>query len=147
MQRVPCDERVDWRELADKVGFLFHTTDGEPYWDETGYYAFTLAEIERDLEAPTGELEAMCRELVARAVADERIFERLAIPRRYWNWIAASFKRGDPSLYGRFDFRYDGHGPAKLLEYNADTPTAVFETAVFQWLWLEQAIARAIVPK
>ena len=71
----------------------------------------------------------------------------LRIPVAYWNWIAASFKRGDPSLYGRFDFRYDGNGPAKLLEYNADTPTAVFETGVFQWQWLEHAIERRIVPK
>jgi glutathionylspermidine synthase len=71
----------------------------------------------------------------------------LRIPVAYWNWLATSFKRGDPSLYGRFDLRYDGQGPAKLLEYNADTPTAVFETAVFQWQWLEDAIARGIVPK
>jgi glutathionylspermidine synthase len=69
------------------------------------------------------------------------------MPVASWNWLAASWKRGDPSLYGRFDLRYDGNGPAKLLEYNADTPTAVFETAVFQWLWLEDAIKRLIVPK
>ena len=49
------------------------------------------------------------------------------------NFIAASWKRRDASLYGRFDLRYDGQGPAKLLEYNADTPTSLFETAVFQW--------------
>jgi glutathionylspermidine synthase len=147
MQRVTCDERRDWREQAEKVGFVFHTIDDAPYWDETAYYAFTLEQIERDLEAPTAALDGMCRELVARAVADERIMRRLAIPVEYWNWIAASWKRGDPSLYGRFDLRYDGQGPAKLLEYNADTPTAVFETAVFQWLWLEQAIERGIVPK
>jgi glutathionylspermidine synthase len=146
MQRVPCDQRADWRELAEKVGFVFHTIDDAPYWDETAYYAFTLEEIERDLQAPTAALDGMCRELVARAVGDERIMRRLAIPVAYWNWIAASWKRGDHSLYGRFDFRYDGQGPAKLLEYNADTPTAVFETAVFQWLWLEEAIERLIVP-
>jgi glutathionylspermidine synthase len=147
MQRIPCPERADWRALAEKVGFVYHTIDDAPYWDETAYYAFTLEEIERDLEAPTSALDAMCRELVARAIADERIMRRLAIPPAYWNWIAASWKRGEPSLYGRFDLRYDGQSPAKLLEYNADTPTAVFETAVFQWLWLEQAIERQIVPR
>src|SRR5262249_13882754 len=102
---------------------------------------------ERDLEAPTASLDGLCRDLVARAVADEQILRRLAIPVAYWNWLAASWKRDDPSLYGRFDLRYDGNGPAKLLEYNADTPTAVFETAVFQWLWLQGAIKRLIVPK
>ena len=35
----------------------------------------------------------------------------------------------DPHLYGRFDLRYDGTGPAKLLEYNADTPTSLVEAA------------------
>ena len=39
-----------------------------------------------------------------------------------------------------------GRGPAKLLEYNADTPTSIFEAAVFQWTWLEQAIERHIIP-
>ena len=147
MQRIPCPERADWRTLAEKVGFVYHTIDEAPYWDESAYYAFTLEEVERDLEAPTAALDAMCRELVARAITDERIMRRLAIPPAYWNWIAASWKRGDKSLYGRFDLRYDGQGAAKLLEYNADTPTAVFETAVFQWLWLEQAIERQIVPR
>jgi len=147
MQRIPCDERADWRETAESVGFHFHTIDGERYWDERAYYAFSLKEIEEDLEAPTGELDKMCAELLARAIADERIMRALRIPERYWNWIAASAKRGDGSLYGRFDLRYDGQGPAKLLEYNADTPTAVFETAVFQWRWLEQAMERQIVPR
>jgi glutathionylspermidine synthase len=147
MQRIACSERSDWRDLAAEVGFDFHTIDGAPYWDETAYYGFTLEQIERDIEAPTAELDRMCREFVSRAVGDERMLRLLRIPERFWTWLAASWKRGDASLYGRFDLRYDGEGPAKLLEYNADTPTAVFETAVFQWLWLEQAIERNIVPE
>ncbi len=147
MQRIACDERPDWREQADEAGFEFHTIDGERYWDERAYYAFTLEEIERDIEAPTAELEQMCYQLVDRAIADERLLRKLCIPERFWTLIAASWKRRDKNLYGRFDLSYDGRGPAKLLEYNADTPTAVFETAVFQWMWLEQAIERRIVPK
>src|SRR6516225_10498493 len=34
----------------------------------------------------------------------------------------------------------DGKGPPKLLEYNADTPTALLEASVVQWRWLEQAV-------
>src|ERR1043165_7423886 len=147
MQRIACDERPNWRERADEHGFRFHTIAGERYWDERAYYAFTLAEIERDIEAPTAELDHMCRELVARAVDDERMMKVLRIPERFWTFIAASWKRGDPSLYGRFDLSYGGQGPVKLLEYNADTPTSVFETAVFQWVWLEDAKARAITPR
>ncbi|PWT89065.1 MAG: hypothetical protein C5B56_07760 [Proteobacteria bacterium] len=147
MQRIRCEERADWRQTAEQMGFAFHTIGGEPYWDESAYYAFSLAQIERDIEGATAKLEELCGELVARAAADERILRALRIPERYWSWIAASAKRQDPSLYGRMDLRYDGKGPAKLLEYNADTPTAVYETAVFQWTWLEQAIERQIIPR
>jgi glutathionylspermidine synthase len=147
MQRIPVNERANWRQRAEQCGFLYHTLDGQPYWDETAYYAFSLREIEDDLEAATAALQAMCLELAARAVGDERILTRLAIPERFWNFIAASWKRRDHSLYGRFDLRYDGNGPAKLLEYNADTPTSVFETAVFQWDWLNDAMALEIIPR
>jgi glutathionylspermidine synthase len=147
MQRIAVNERPEWRQLAEQCGFVFHTLNGEPYWDETAYYVFNLEDVEKDLEAPTGELNAMCRELVGHAIADERTMKRLAIPERFWNFIAASWKRRDHSLYGRFDLCYNGNGPAKLLEYNADTPTSLFETAVFQWNWLNDAIARQIVPQ
>jgi glutathionylspermidine synthase len=145
MQRIACDERADWLTVAEETGFTFHTIDGERYWDERAYYAFTMEQIEQDIEAPTAELDEMCRALIERAMADERALKLLQIPPAFWNWIAASWKRGDPSLYGRFDLRYDGNSPAKLLEYNADTPTAVFETAVFQWKWLEDAIAQNVL--
>ena len=147
MQRIRCPERDDWRDTAARMGFSFHTIRGAPYWDESAYYAFSLAQIERDIEAASAAIESLCGELVARVTADERLLRRLCIPEGYWDWIAASARRGDPSLYGRLDLRYDGRSPAKLLEYNADTPTAVFETAVFQWTWLEEAIARQIVPR
>jgi glutathionylspermidine synthase len=147
MQRIACPERDDWQQTADACGFDFHTIDGERYWDERGYYAFSLQEIEEKIEAPTGEIDAMCLELAGRAVDDEQILTRLKIPQAFWALISASWHRDEPSLYGRLDLFFDGHGPAKLLEYNADTPTSIFEAAVFQWTWLEQAIDRAIIPK
>ena len=59
MRRIAIDERPDWREAARRLGFQFHTIDGEPYWDESAYYAFDLAQVERDIEDPTTELHAM----------------------------------------------------------------------------------------
>jgi glutathionylspermidine synthase len=146
MQRIVCPERDDWQSTADACGFDFHTIDGERYWDERGYYAFTLEEIEREIEGPTGEIDAMCLELVGRAVDDEEYLERLKIPQACWPLISESWHRDEGSLYGRLDLNFDGSGPAKLLEYNADTPTSIFEAAVFQWTWLEQAIERQIIP-
>ncbi|MBR1147699.1 glutathionylspermidine synthase family protein [Bradyrhizobium sp. AUGA SZCCT0431] len=147
MQRIPCPERDDWRATAESAGFTFHTIGGERYWDERAYYAFTLNEIERRIEAPTGEIEAMCLEVVGRAINDEKYLRRLKIPEAFWPLLSESWRRRDASLYGRLDLSYDGWSPAKLLEYNADTPTSIFEAAVFQWTWLEQAIERNIVPK
>jgi glutathionylspermidine synthase len=147
MRRLVCPERDDWRQTAEACGFDFHTIDGERYWDERGYYAFTLEEIERGIEGPTAEIDAMCLELVGRALADERYLKRLRIPEAFWPLLSESWERDDHSLYGRLDLSFDGSGPAKLLEYNADTPTSIFESAVFQWTWLEQAIERRIIPR
>ena len=146
MQRIACLERDDWRATADETGFDFHTIDGERYWDERAYYAFTLDEIERQIEEPTAEIDAMCLELVACAIDDEDYLRRLKIPEAFWPLISESWHRDEASLYGRLDLGFDGRGPAKLLEYNADTPTSIFEAAVFQWTWLEQAIERRIIP-
>lgn len=147
MQRIECPERDDWQATAEAAGFDFHTLDGERYWDERAYYAFSLDEIERQIEGPTGELHEMCLALVRRVVDDERLLQRLKIPAACWPLITESWQRRDASLYGRFDLRFDGRGPAKLLEYNADTPTSIFEAAVFQWTWLEQGIERQLIPK
>jgi glutathionylspermidine synthase len=146
MQRLVCPERDDWRATAAATGFDFHSIDGERYWDERACYAFTLEEIERRIEAPSAEIDAMCLELVAHAVDDESTLRRLKIPEAFWPLICDSWYRDEASLYGRLDLCFDGRGPAKLLEYNADTPTSIFEAAVFQWTWLEQAIERRIVP-
>jgi glutathionylspermidine synthase len=145
MQRLACPERDDWRTTAEQTGFEFHAIDGERYWDERACYAFTLEEIERQIEAPTGDIDAMCLELVGRAIGDENILRRLKIPEAFWPLISESWHRDEASLYGRIDLSFDGRGPAKLLEYNADTPTSIFEAAVFQWTWLEQAIERGIL--
>jgi glutathionylspermidine synthase len=146
MQRIATSQRKNLDERIKEYGFSFHAVDGEPYWDEQAYYAFTLEEIERDLEAPTNELAALCLELVGRIHADEEVLKKLAIPTHAWSLIAESWRGKDQSLYGRFDFAYGGDGPAKLLEYNADTPTSLFEAAVFQWVWLEDAMAQKLIP-
>lgn len=146
MKRIDCRERPNWREYADSVGFNFHTFDGEPYWDETAYYQFTLEQIENDIESPTEELHNMAMELVKDIVHDAEKLEQLGIPKSFWNHIYNSWDNGEPHLYGRMDLVYDGTGPAKLLELNYDTPTSLFETGFFQWVWLEQQIERGELP-
>jgi len=146
MQRLILSERPDWQAEAESLGFTWHHESGQPYWEEGAAYTLSLAEVEEGIEAPTAELHRMCLDLVDETVKSERLMEQLDIPERLRDYVADSWKRGDPSLYGRFDFAYDGQGPAKLYEYNADTPTSVYETAVFQWLWLEDRIADGSIP-
>ena len=138
MQRLTVTPRPDWRSHVERdLGFVFHTIDGAPYWDETACYRFNAAEIDA-LEDATVELEAMALALVDRVVSNgEEDLERLRIPRHAWEAIAGSWHAGEKNLYGRFDLAYRGNGPPKLLEYNADTPTALFEASVVQWDWLE----------
>ena len=147
MKKVACDERPGWRSYAESVGFEFHTFDGEPYWDETGYYQFNLRQIEQDLEEPTEELHQMALGLVDDIIRDEEKLKQLAIPEQFWDFVANSWRNKAPSLYGRLDLVYDGTGPAKLLELNYDTPTSLFETGFFQWVWLEDQIMRGKVPQ
>jgi glutathionylspermidine synthase len=141
VRRIRCEERPGWQASADASGFSFHHDGGQRYWDERAYYAFSLEEIERDLEAPTDALDSLCLELVEAAMESEEMMDRLVIPEAMRDYVADSWDDGDPSLYGRFDFAYDGNGPAKLLEYNADTPTSIYETGFFQWAWLEARLA------
>ena len=146
MKRIATTERPGWDDKAEALGFTWRHMDGARYWDERAYYALTLAEVEDGLEEPARELHALCLDLVDEVVKSEELMGKLAIPEASRDDVADSWARKAPSLYGRFDFAYDGTGPAKLFEYNADTPTSIYETATFQWIWLEDMIAAGRLP-
>jgi glutathionylspermidine synthase len=105
------------------------------YWDETAAYAFELDEVLR-LEEATEELHRMSVAAAEHVVARNRYAE-FGIPEWAAEAVARSLREGPPTLYGRFDLWYDGSWPPKLLEYNADTPTALVEASIVQWYWLE----------
>ncbi|MFO1413199.1 MAG: glutathionylspermidine synthase family protein [Burkholderiales bacterium] len=139
MIREPATPRANWRQDCEEVGFTYHSIGGT-YWDETRRYRFTADEIDV-LEAATAELHARCLDAAEHIVTHNRMAE-LAIPPAWRDRVARSWRAKDLSLFGRFDLAYDGKGPPKLLEYNADTPTALLEAAVAQWRWLEQSVKR-----
>ncbi|MBY3272730.1 glutathionylspermidine synthase family protein [Rhizobium laguerreae] len=146
MKRITLPARPDWLDKARAVGFGFHVMYGEPYWLDDAAYTFTLDEIEMQIEGPSQELHDMCMDMVGDIVRSEETLDRLAIPEDLRDVVQRSWQRRDRHLYGRFDLAYDGTGPAKLLEYNADTPTSVFETAYFQFNWLTDQVALGILP-
>lgn len=147
MKRITLPARPDWLDKARAVGFGFHVMYGEPYWLDDAAYTFTLDEMEMQIEGPSQELHDMCMDMVDDIVRSEETLDRLAIPEDLRDVVQRSWQRRDRHLYGRSDLAYDGNGPAKLLEYNADTPTSVFETAYFQFNWLTDQVALGILPK
>lgn len=136
MKRLRSTPRPDWEQRVESQGVSFASTDARPYWDESVAYEFTAAEVDR-LEAATNELHARYLE-AAQWVIDHRVYAQLGVPPAAVPLIEAAWAARAPSLYGRFDLAYDGRGEPRLLEYNADTPTALVEAAVAQWFWLEE---------
>src|SRR4051812_15331413 len=142
MTRHPITPRPDWEKTVESQGFHFHTAEDEesedagpiPYWDESAYYHFTSPEIDA-IEAATYALDEMCLSAV-QYVIDENLFPRFQIPEPFVPWIKRSWDTEEFTLYARYDLAYDGSGPPKMLEYNADTPTALLEASVIQWHWM-----------
>jgi glutathionylspermidine synthase len=120
---------------------------GEPYWVDDAAYAFSLAEIVDEIEAPSEALHELCLALVGDIIDSDAQLRRLSIPAAQFDLIRSSWRAGDRHLYGRFDLAYDGSGPAKMLEYNADTPTAIFEAAWFQHNWLIDQVEAGALPE
>jgi glutathionylspermidine synthase len=133
LQKVAPLSDVTLQEL----GFSWHTdSDGSKYINDA------LVEISDD-EAEAfyeagNELYEMYVE-AAQYVIDNDLFFELGIP---FNLVDAIKKSWESDvhwhLYGRFDLAggIDGE-PIKLIEFNADTPTALFETALLQWALLK----------
>ena len=138
MQRETLTPRGDWQQQFEDLGFHFHSLDGV-YWDESACYRFSSSEIEM-IEEVTWKLHALCIEAVDHVI-NKRAFGPFALPEWFIDYAIDSWNADDPTLFGRFDFRYDGINSPKLLEYNADTPTSLIECAVAQWNWQQQVKA------
>jgi glutathionylspermidine synthase len=140
MWREMREPRADWQQRMEAIGFDYHSIDGV-YWDESRCYRFASDEIDR-LEQVTAELHARSLD-AARHVIRTGAFERFGIAPELVPLVQRSFglfeqgDRGGFTLFGRMDLSFDGREAPKLLEYNADTPTACLEASVAQWDWLQ----------
>ena len=147
MKREALIPRPDWPKKMEDLGFGFHSIDGI-YWDERACYSFTAAQIDV-LETATNECHQMCI-AAAQYVIDKNLYAKFAIPPEFIPLIERSWSNDEATLFGRFDFSWDGgvssaslpNGIAdsqpKMLEYNADTPTSLIEASVAQWYWLQE---------
>lgn len=145
MRRLRRTPRPGWVQTVETQGLVYgvpaRNADGSdrPYWDESVYYEFSADEVD-SLEADVEALHAMCLDAVEHVVLTER-YKDFGLPEWVWPHIAESWRRRDPHVYGRFDLRYDAQGPAKLLEYNGDTPTSLLEASILQWFWFRDVFS------
>lgn len=133
MQRKIITPRDSWKTRVEGQGLLYHTHEQGPYWNESAFYQFSIDEILK-IESATNELYEMCLK-AAEHVISNNLYHQYGLSAQAKTLIEASWESEPPSLYGRFDLAYLEDGSVKLLEFNADTPTALLEAAVVQWYW------------
>ncbi len=121
----------------EELGFAWHTDN-----DQSKYIADKLlhvsdAEAEAYYEAANALYDMYVE--AAQYVIDNNLFFELGIPFNLIEPIKKSWENDVHwHLYGRFDLSGGIAGaPIKLIEFNADTPTSLFETAVLQWALLK----------
>ncbi len=132
MERVKVRPRPNWERVLESQGCLYHSLEG-PYWSENVGYSFSQREV-CELENATNALHEMCLEAADYVIRHDRLAQ-FGIPERFRDMIAESWRAQGPSIYGRFDLRYDGTSAPKLFEYNADTPTSLLEASRLQAHW------------
>lgn len=121
----------------EKLGFTWHTDS-----DGTCYISDELVEVTQDEAEAYYEAVNTIYDMyveVAEHVIDNNLFFELGIPFNLVDVIKKSWENDVHwHLYGRFDLAggIDGK-PIKLIEFNADTPTGLFETALLQWAILK----------
>jgi glutathionylspermidine synthase len=145
--------RPGYRDIVihEGLGYVDTVTpDGctESYWREGIAYGVDLDEI-KTIETATRRLFEMFIQAGDHIIANN-LFAKLGIPAWAIPAIVELWKDPDdtdnparprwytPMLYGRFDLApvldpYDKLVGVKLLEFNADTPTGLVESAVTQW--------------
>ncbi len=124
-------------ELLEKVGFSWHH-DGElEYLVKEQLIEIQKEEAEAYATA-TEELYTMY-EKGAAYVIEHKLFDALDIPQSLIPQIKKSWQEDrDKHLYGRFDLSGGiDSKPIKLIEFNADTATLLFESSVVQAMLFE----------
>ena len=125
-------------DYLESLGFVWHTDSDESSYITDALVVISEGEAEAYYEA-TNTLYDMYVE-AAEHVVENNLFHEIGIPFNLVDMIKESWENDVHwHLYGRFDLAggLDGK-PIKLLEFNADTPTALFETAIIQWAMLKK---------
>ncbi len=147
MDRHDSEPRQGWPAIIEEQGLIYWKTplpDGEEiaYWHEGAHYSLTSDEV-YDIEA----VARLMLEMLVEAgdyIIEENLFAQLGIPGWAVPRIKETWESEPPMLYGRFDFAYGHDGVPRLLEYNADTPTGLLESAAVQWHWAKDVFGEGV---
>lgn len=125
-------------EYLESIGFVWHTDSDESSYISSEIVVVSEEEAEAFYEA-TNELYDMFVE-AGQYVIDNELFHELNIPFNLVELVKESWENDVHwHLYSRFDLAGGLDGKSiKLIEFNADTPTALFETAIIQWAMLKK---------
>jgi len=125
-------------EYLESLGFVWHTDSNETPYISDQLVILSRAEAEAYYKAGNELYDMFIA--AAQYVIDNNLFHEIGIPFNLVELIKESWETDIHwHLYGRFDLAGGvSASPIKLLEFNADTPTALFETAIVQWALLKQ---------
>jgi glutathionylspermidine synthase len=140
MRRISVAPRADWKPLVEQQGLLWHSEDGHETWNEHAAYLLSPAEVQELCQA-TRELVDIYHRAAEHVVANS-LWSLIGLQIHEAELLASSWRRGEWSLHGRFDFLFDAHGCPRLLEYNAETALSLVETAVIQKRWLAEVMPK-----
>jgi glutathionylspermidine synthase len=142
VKRYTTKPRKDWRAITEKQGLTYsRLPDGTDYWNESAYYALSKRDVQT-LERATDRLQNMCL-AAGQFIIDNKRWSDFGIRGDISPLIERTWIEEPPAIYGRMDLAYNGSDEPKLLEYNADTPTALVEASVIQWYWLQDCFRRS----
>ena len=124
-------------QYLESVGFTWHTDN-----DNTSYIADEIVVVSEEEAQNYYDAANELYEMFAQAgdyVIENNLFHELNIPFNLVDLIKKSWSDDVHwHLYSRFDLAGGlDEKPIKLIEFNADTPTSLFETAVIQWAMLK----------
>ncbi|HHD80898.1 MAG TPA: glutathionylspermidine synthase family protein, partial [Campylobacterales bacterium] len=129
--------KVPDNKFLEQIGFFWHT---DP--DQTPYVASEIVDITPNEADAYYEAVNELYEMFVEAgeyVIENDLLHEIGIPFNLIDAVKMSWDNDvNWHLYGRFDLAGGVDGkPIKLIEFNADTPTALFETAILQWAMLK----------
>ena len=124
-------------DFLQSIGCSWHTNIDQSNYVSDSIVCVTQDEAQKYYEAGNELYEMMIE--AGDYVIENNLFHELGIPFNLVEMVKKSWESEIHwQIYGRFDLSGGVDGkPIKLIEFNADTPTMIYESAIIQWAALK----------